>query len=301
MQQQVRILQLLQRSLKGLDEMMRQLGNEADGIGQQDLQMIRHLQAAGRRVQRVKQPVVGRDARARKSVEQGGLARIRVADQRHDGHGVLHAALTLRGAHAAHLVQLRLQAGDALADVAAVRFELRFAGAARADAAAQAGHRSAHAGELRQQVLILRQLDLQAALGRFGALGKDIQNQGAAVQDGRIRQLLQRADLGRREVVVKYNERRPRALEQSAHLLRLSLADEAVRVRRVAVLQHLCLTDAARRLEESLQLVQRLVRGILLRPEAVRAQADQDGLLCFDSIILLHDYLQNSDCAPQSR
>ena len=170
--------------------------------------------------------------------------------------------------------------------MAAVRFELRLAGAARADAAAQAGHRSAHAGELRQQVLILRQLDLQAALGRFGALGKNIQYQGAAVQDGRIRQLLQRADLG---------------LEQRAHLLCLSLADEAVRVRRVAVLQHLCLTDAARRLEEGLQLVQRLIRGILLRPEAVRAQADQDGLLCFDSIILLHDYLQNSDWAPQSR
>ena len=263
--------------------------------------MIRHLQAACRRVQRVKQPVVGRDARARESVEQGGLACIRVADQRHDGNGVLHAALTLRGAHAAHLVQLRLQAGDALADVAAVRFELRLAGAARADAAAQAGHRRAHTGELRQQILILRQLDLQAALGRFGALGKDIQNQGAAVQDGRIRQLLQRADLGRREVVVKHNERCPRALKQRAHLLRLSLADEAVRVRRVAVLQHLCLTDAARRLEESLQLVQRLVRGVLLRPEAVRAQADQDGLLCFDSIILLHDYLQNSDWAPHSR
>ena len=58
---------------------------------------------------------------------------------------------------------------------------------------------------------------------------------------------------------------------------------------------------AACGIEKGLQLVQRLIRGILLRPEAVRAQADQDGLFCFDSIILLHDYLQNSDWAPHSR
>lgn len=60
-------------ALKGLDEMMRQLGDEADGIGQQDLQMIRHLQAAGRRVQRVKQPVVGRDARAVRALSRVDL------------------------------------------------------------------------------------------------------------------------------------------------------------------------------------------------------------------------------------
>ena len=72
---------------------------------------------------------------------------------------------------------------DAPLDLAAIGFQLGFAGAAGADAAAQLRHRLALAGQARQHVLKLRQLHLQLALAGAGVAGKDVQNQLRPVQN----------------------------------------------------------------------------------------------------------------------
>ena len=54
----------------------------------------------------------------------------------------------------------------------------------------------------RQVVLELRELDLELALGADGVLGEDVEDQLRAVDDARRERVLERALLGRVELVV---------------------------------------------------------------------------------------------------
>lgn len=63
MQQNVRVLELLERRLERLHQMVRQLRDKPDRIGKQHLTGIGHRQLPGRRVEGVKQPVVCRNIR----------------------------------------------------------------------------------------------------------------------------------------------------------------------------------------------------------------------------------------------
>jgi hypothetical protein len=60
---------------------------------------------------------------------------------------------------------------------------LGFSVTSHADAAFLAGQVAPEPGQARQEVLQLRQLDLQLALLGLGALGEDIQDQGGAIQN----------------------------------------------------------------------------------------------------------------------
>ena len=91
-------------------------------------------------------------------------------------------------------------------DQPAVLFELRFAGAAHADAAACTRDRWVHiCSQPRQRVFELGQLDLQARLVRAGAGGEDVEDQLAAVED------LQRRGFFARPLTRLLTRRRPPA------------------------------------------------------------------------------------------
>ena len=93
-----------------------------------------------------------------------------------------------------------------MADVPAIDFELGFARAARADAAAEARQPVAGSDEPRHQVLQLRELDLELAFARAGPPREDIEDQLRAIEDGDVRRLLEVAQLGRAELVVDDDE-----------------------------------------------------------------------------------------------
>ena len=169
-----------------------------------------------------------------------------------------------------------------------VGFQLRLAGASRADAAAQAGHGLSHAGELGQKVLVLRQLHLEPAFLGLGALGKDIENQGAAIEHRGVGEILQGADLGGRQVVVTDEHGGLCGLDELADLLGLALAKEAVGIGGGAVLEHLGRAGAAGGLQKRLQLVQGFIGGRLRPVEHVRVQTGQDGLFHLGFLECLH-------------
>ena len=98
------------------------------------------------------------------------LPGVRVADDRE--HRDVAAARGARGApraRGAERRELALEARDAVAHAAAVDLELRLAGSAAADAAAEARERRVALREARQQVLELRELDLELAVPRSRA------------------------------------------------------------------------------------------------------------------------------------
>lgn len=83
----------------------------------------------------------------------------------------------------ADFVELAFEAMDAVANEAAVGFDLGFAGAACADAAAEALEVGPLAGEAGEEVFVLGELDLEAALLGAGAAGEDVYDEGGAVND----------------------------------------------------------------------------------------------------------------------
>ena len=92
---------------------------------------------------------------------------------------------------------------DARPDPPAIGFELGFAGAARADAAAKPRQRGARAGQPRQQVFQLRQLDLQLAFAGPRPPREDVENQLRAIDDLPADRLFDLPQLRRRQLVVE--------------------------------------------------------------------------------------------------
>ena len=112
--------------------------------------------------------------------------------------GALQTAGALDAAEAP--AQLR----DTLAHPPPVHLELRLAGSARAHpAAALARQVGPLPGEPRQEILELRQLDLQLALEAPGTLREDVEDERAAIDDLAAERLLEVALLRRGERIVE--------------------------------------------------------------------------------------------------
>ena len=155
---------------------------------------------------------------------------------------------------------------------AAVRLELRLAGTARADAAAELRHLRAASGEPRQQIFELRQLHLQAALTRARMAGKDVQDELRAVDDAAVELFLQIAQLGAGQLVVEDDETCVGHLGGGGDLLHFAAADQGRRIGAVAALQLLSDHDASGARGQFAQLGQRLFgvegHGVLFGVEA---------------------------------
>ena len=157
--------------------------NKADSIRQQQLAAVGQTQAAGYRIQRIEQLILGGNAGVAEGVEQRTLAGVGIAHQRSHRRGGTAAALQILAAPLPHIVQFGGDFLNAAADDAAVGFQLRFARAARADAPAQPFQMRPLPHQARQQILMLRQLNLHLPLARMGVPPEHIQNQGGAVDD----------------------------------------------------------------------------------------------------------------------
>ena len=70
MQKEIGVFELFKRCLERLDELMRQLSNEADRVGDHDIQRVGHAEKPRRRVQRVKQAVVRGNVRAGQRIQE---------------------------------------------------------------------------------------------------------------------------------------------------------------------------------------------------------------------------------------
>jgi hypothetical protein len=108
----------------------------------------------------------------------------------------------LRALHA-HALDLALQAGDLVADEAAVGLELRLAGAAGADPPFEALEVGPLAAQSRENVLVLRQLNLETAFLRAGVLREDVEDQRRAIKHLHVERLLEVALLRRRQLIVE--------------------------------------------------------------------------------------------------
>ena len=160
---------LLQRRIEGLDQLVGELADEADGIGHQERLLVRQVDLAGGRVERGEEGVLDEDVRAGESPQEGGLAGVRVADDRDIGDGGPLAVLALVGAVPSNLHEVALQAVHLAADLPLVLLELALALALRADAAALLAEVAPCACEARQRIGHAGEIDLDLGLAGLGA------------------------------------------------------------------------------------------------------------------------------------
>ena len=195
-QQQVGPHDFLERGLECLDEAVRQFADEADGVSQQHVLIGGQAQAAGGGVERGEKFVLSKHLGAGQGVEQGGFAGIRVTDDGGERPVVALAPLALGGTLAADDFQFAGNSGNAVLHAAAVGFKLRFTVTTHPDAALLAGQVAPETGQAREQMLELREFNLQLAFLRAGALRKNIKDERSAVEDLAIEDAFEVSALG---------------------------------------------------------------------------------------------------------
>src|SRR4029450_4740975 len=124
------------------------------------------------------------------------------------------------------LVELDLDARDALFDDAAIRFDLGLAGAAQE---AEPAPLTLEMGpEAHQSALLtreMRKLDLQRSLARARAPSENFKDQSRAVDYFRVPRLLQIALLNRRKRTIHHHDRSGHAFCKPGDFIDLALAD----------------------------------------------------------------------------
>ena len=231
--------------------------------------------AARHRVQRGEQPVLHQDVGAGERPHQGALARVRVADERDDGQALTGPLPPVQRPLLPHLLDLPLERRYAVADQPPVRLQLRLARAARADPPLQPLQVGPLAAQPRQDVLVLGQLHLEPALPRPRVLGEDVQDERRAVQHLHLEGLLQRALLGRRELIVEDDGRVGEGVPLGGDLLHLAAADVGGRARAGQPLHRLADDARPGGVRQQRQLLQRALRRPAVLP-AVDTRRDQE-------------------------
>ena len=182
--QDVGAVDLLERGPERVDQLVRQLVDEAHGVGHDRRLAVAELDLAAGRVERREQLVLGlRHLGADERVEQRRLAGVRVAD---DADGRPQPAVAPAGRRLALLADLLdafLHLRDPGPDDPPVGLELALAGSARADPALGPRQVGPQPGQPRQLVLELGELDLEAALVGLRVQREDVEDQPAAVDD----------------------------------------------------------------------------------------------------------------------
>ena len=119
---------------------------------------------------------------------------------------------------------------DAQVDLAAVGFELGFAGAPGADATAELGHRFAASCEAWELVFELREFDLELAFAGAGMAGEDVEDELRAVDDAAGEFCFKVAQLRRGEIVVEEDEVRIGGGDDAFDLFELTASDKCCRI-----------------------------------------------------------------------
>jgi succinyl-diaminopimelate desuccinylase len=248
---------LLERRGEALHQLMREAADEADRVGD-EIAPTFVLEAARRGIERLEEPIAHRHTRVGQRVEKGRLPGVCVSGQG-DGRRIGATALLAPDvALAAQLAQALTQQHDTSARQAPVRLELGFAGATRADAAAEPFEVLPHPAHSRQVVFELGELDLELSLRGHGVLREDVEDQLRPVDDPGLERVFERSLLRWTQLVVDDEHLRARITVRLLQLLELPFADVRAGIRQPAVLDdpaHRLDTRRPRQLLELRQLV----------------------------------------------
>jgi len=222
----------LQGRGEGVHQLVRELSDEADGVGQ-EVAPAAYLEGPGRGVERVEEALPHLGVGAGEGVQEGRLAGVRVAGERHRRECRAFTLAAHGPARPLGLGHPPLERRDTVAGEAAVGLDLALAGTSGPDAAVDApGAQAFEVGPQpphpSQVVLELCELNLELALGRVGVVGEDVEDDRGAVDHRHAERLLEVALLARQELVVAGDQVGVRLRDRSLQRRELALAEVAV-------------------------------------------------------------------------
>ena len=200
--QQIGRARFLQCGPEAGHQVVRQFSDEADSVGDPGPLPLTQIHFSGQRIEGGEQAVFHHDfVLAREPSQDARLAGVGVADQRDTQHGIAPRPEVLPVF--LDTLELGFESLNLAADDPAVGFQLGFAGSAQPDATADAGQVGPHPGKSGQEVLQLRQLDLQFGLVTSSAGAEDVENDFGPVHDPDLELPLQVGSLYRRELFIE--------------------------------------------------------------------------------------------------
>jgi hypothetical protein len=170
-------------SRKRVNKLVGQLIDKPDGIGQQHSLSAGQIEATAGRVKGGEEFVFDQHLSAGQGVHQGRFSGVGIADEGDTWEGHPGALLTVEAARPFDLAQTAADRGNAFSNTPPIMLELRFSRTPGTHPAAESRQVRPLAGESRPQILELSQFDLELAGLALGALGKDVKNQLAAIND----------------------------------------------------------------------------------------------------------------------
>src|SRR5262245_56813704 len=261
--------QLLERRFERRYELVGQLLDEADRVGEHERRVRRDRDQASSGVQRHEEPIGGGQRGTGQPIQQRGLAGIRVTHERDDGHAARASAVTEQPPMHAHPPELLADLPDAVPDEPTIRLDLLLTRTASPDTTAQTLEVLPLTDEARQEIGELGELHLELALHRSRALREDVEDQRGAVDDAHPDRAAEVAPLDPRKRVVGDHQAGPLPLRQRLDLLDLALAEVETGCRRPSLLGDATDDRRARRFGEALELVE----GLLDLEAALRGQS----------------------------
>ncbi len=266
MEDHVGIGYLLEGRAERLDELVRQVAHETDGIGERvRLAVLRQVLAYGG-VQRGEERVLDEGTCLRDAVEQRRLAGVRVPGNSDGWHGIAITVRALRLTSGLESEDLLAQPGHPGVDAAPVELDLRFTRTTASHAVARAhlatglaGHRLTPTTKTREQVFELGEFHLGFALTALGMLAENIEDDGRAVDDLDLHDILERTALARGELAVDYHGVCAGCRDDIPEFDRLALAEIGTRIGIRASLHQTVENDGARGFGESGEFTHRIL------------------------------------------
>ncbi len=206
MQQQIGVARFFERRPERLDQLVRQMTNEAHRISNHYRPQVIQIQTTQGGIKRSEKLVRSENRRLGQRVEQRGLASVGVAHQGYKRNISTSTASAGLLTLTTNLFQPLLDLADTHTQQAPVSFKLCLARTAQTNTTLLPFKVSPAAHQSRAHVIQLSQLNLQLAFVRTRALGKDIQDQSGPIKHTAFERSLEVALLAGRQGVIENDQ-----------------------------------------------------------------------------------------------
>ena len=258
---QIGLTNLRQGRFKGINEPVRKLLDETDGIGDRHRPAARQAISTRCRIKRSEELILRKYRRPSQSVKKRRFTSVGIARKSDAERGRSDPLLRLHGPSTLNHGKLASNRSNAVANHASIDFELAFSlskTASNATARLLLRKVAPHATKARQKILKLCKLHLEPPLTRLSVQPENIKNQSGSIDDlHRLSNRFLKIRLLRRgKVIIKDNNIGVEARDEPANLGHFARSDKRPRIRSFEPLRNTSNTLSSSGIGKTFELIE---------------------------------------------